>query len=128
MIRSHPPHKLNGLMLPLIRGAVAAALLLAAVPVGNAQNSASSNPGEVLSAPAATKNLAAVTTTAQKVQPGKTKLEKTKNDAAELAALADQLRDELEKLNANVFSLDVFQKTEKVEKLVKKIKEDAHGQ
>ena len=36
-------------------------------------------------------------------------------DAAELSALADQLRDELKKMNSNVLSLDVIRKTEKVE-------------
>jgi hypothetical protein len=118
----------RGLRLPVASGVAATLVLLATAPLWSAQNSTSSNPGEVLSPPTATKNMAAVTTTADKVQPGKTKLERTKNDAAELSALADQLRDELKKLNANVFSLDVFQKTEKVENLVKKIKEDAHGQ
>ena len=61
----------------------------------------------------------------QKGEARKSNIEKTQDDAAALCALADQLRDELNKMNANVFSLDVIQKTEEVEKLVRKIKGEA---
>lgn len=43
-------------------------------------------------------------------------------DAAELASTANQLRDELKKINAYVLPLDVMQKTETIEKLAKKIR------
>ena len=56
----------------------------------------------------------------------KSNLAKTKDDAAELSAVADQLRDELNKMNINVLSLDVIQKTEQLEKLAKKLKGDAN--
>jgi predicted mannosyl-3-phosphoglycerate phosphatase (HAD superfamily) len=80
-----------------------------------------------LSSPAAVNNGAAVTTPQQKEEPQKSNLEKTKTDAAELSALADQLRDELKKMNINVFSFKVIEETEKIEKLAKKIKEEANG-
>ena len=61
--------------------------------------------------------------TEPKVVPG----ERAKADAAELSALADQLRDQLKKMNVNVLSLDVIQKTEAIEKLAKKIKGEANA-
>lgn len=60
-----------------------------------------------------------------KEEPKKTSREKAKSDAAELSTLADQLRDQLNKINVNVLSLDVIQKTEEIEKLAKQIKGEA---
>jgi hypothetical protein len=73
------------------------------------------------------KNSTALNTGEQKGEAKKSNLEKARTDAAELSALADQLRDELKKMNANVLSLDIIRKTEKVEKLARKIKAEANG-
>ena len=53
--------------------------------------------------------------------------EKSKSDAAELAALAKALREELNKPNVNVLSLEVINRAEKIEKLAKKIREETKG-
>jgi hypothetical protein len=108
-------------------GAVVAALvLLTTVSMRSAQSPASLKNGEALPPPAAVNNEASLTAPRENAEPKKSKLEKTKTDAAELSALADKLRDELKKMNANVLSLDVIQKTEEVEKLAKKIKGEAY--
>ncbi len=126
MIRSHPLHKLSGLLLPLGAGVVAVLVLLATSPMRSAQNLAPPNNGGVSSPPAAANNEAALITPKQKEEPKKSNLEKTRTDAAELSALADQLRDELNKMNVHILPLDVIQKTEKLEKLAKKIKGEAN--
>jgi hypothetical protein len=108
-------------------GVAIACVLLASVPVRSAQNPIPPNSAEVAPPSSAVNNQASVTTPTPKGEPEKSHLEKTKTDAAELSALADQLRDELNKLNAHTLSLDVLQKTEKIEKLAKKIKGEANG-
>jgi len=127
MIRTRPLTRFRGFMLPLGVGVVAALFLLTTVSVRSAQNPAPPKNGEVLSSPSAVNDQAALTTPKQNGELNKSNLEKTKADAAELSALADQLRDELNKMNVNVFSLAVIQKAEKVEKLAKKIKGEANG-
>jgi hypothetical protein len=57
----------------------------------------------------------------------KTNFEKTKDDAAELADMAKGLRDELNKTSANILSVEVIHKAERIEKLAKKIREEAKG-
>jgi hypothetical protein len=57
----------------------------------------------------------------------KSNFEKTKDDASELADLASGLRDELNKTSINVLSVDVIHKAEKIEKLARKIREEAKG-
>ena len=52
---------------------------------------------------------------------------KSKNDAAELATLANELRAELDKPNVNVLSPQVMNRAEKIEKLAKKIREETKG-
>jgi RNA polymerase-binding transcription factor DksA len=101
--------------------------LLTTVSVRSAQSPAPPKNEEVPPPAAAVKNEAALTPSNPKGEPKNSNLEKTKADAAELSALADQLRDELKKMNANVFSLDIIEKTQKVEKLAKKIKGEAYG-
>jgi len=98
--------------------------MLATVPVVTAQNPASPPNEEALSPPAAAIGR---TTPKQEGQHKESNLEKTRNEAAELSTLADQLRDELNKMTFDVFSLDIIQKAEKVEKLAKKIKGRANG-
>jgi len=57
----------------------------------------------------------------------KSNFEKTKDDAAELADMAKGLRDELNKTSANILSVEVIHKAERIEKLAKKIREEAKG-
>jgi hypothetical protein len=101
--------------------------LLTTVPVRSAQNHAPANHGGVSSSPPPVSDRTELTTPQQKGEREKSNLDKTRADAAELSALADQIRDELDKMNVNVLSLDVIEKTEKVEKLAKKIKEEGNG-
>lgn len=53
--------------------------------------------------------------------------EKSKRDAAELATLAKQLREELSKPNVDVLSLEVVNRADKIERLAKKIREETKG-
>ena len=124
---TYPLRRLRGLILPLGVGVVAALVLLTSISVRSAQNPAPPKNEEVSPPAAAVKNEAALTPSNPKGEPKNSNLEKTKTDAAELSALADQLRDELKKMNANVLSLEIIEKTQKVEKLAKKIKGEANG-
>lgn len=127
MIRLHPLHDIRGSVLLLGAGVLAVGTLLTPSPVRSAQDPAPPKAAEALppSSPPV-QNEAALTLPKQKDEPKKSLLEKTKTDAAELSTLADQLRDELRKMNVNVLPVDVIQKTEKVEKLARKIKGDAN--
>jgi len=127
MTPHRPSQKMRGFISRLGMGGVAALILLTAVSVRSAQSPAPPKNEEVPPPAAAVKNEAALTPSNPKGEPKNSNLEKTKADAAELSALADQLRDELKKMNANVFSLDIIEKTQKVEKLAKKIKGEAYG-
>jgi hypothetical protein len=118
--------KLRGLLFLFAAGVVAASVLMMPGPVRSAQDPAPAKNAAVLPSPAPVNDQAALISTREKGEPNKSKLDKTKADAAELSALADQLRDELNKMNVNVFSLDVIQKTQEVEKLAKKIKGEAN--
>ncbi|MGA2987136.1 MAG: hypothetical protein ABSG32_25350 [Terriglobia bacterium] len=126
MIQTRPLRKLRRCIIPSGAAVVAALVLLATVSVRSAQNPSPPKIGEVLSSPSPAKDQAALTVPKQREEPKKSNLEKTKTDAAELSALADQLRDELNKMNVNVLALDVIEKTEEVEKLAKKIKGEAN--
>ena len=66
-------------------------------------------------------------TAKQKAAMMKSNFEKTKDDASELADMANGLRDELNKTNINILSVDVIHRAEKIEKLARKIKEEAKG-
>lgn len=103
-----------------------AVTLFAAAPALRAQNADVSKNGKALPSPSAVTGKAAQMVPA----PSGTKKsghDKTRTDAAELSALANQLRDELGKMNINVLSLDVLQKADKIEKLARKIKGEANG-
>ncbi len=126
MIRLHSRHKLRGTALLLGTGALAAWALLTPPTVRSAQEPPPPKVAEAPPASSPVPNEAALTIPKQKDEPKKSPLEKTKTDAAELSTLADQLRDELNKMNVNVLPFDVIQKTEKVEKLAKKIKGEAN--
>lgn len=63
----------------------------------------------------------------QKREILKSNFQKMKENAEDLAAEANALRDALEKSNANILSLDIVQRAEKIEKLAKKIKDGAKG-
>ena len=118
--------KLRGFLFLLGAGVVAASVLMMPGPVRSAQDPAPAKNAEALPSPSPVHDQAALISIREKGEPNKSKLNKTKADAAELSALADQLRDELNKMNVNVFSLDVIQKTQEVEKLAKKIKGEAN--
>lgn len=64
-------------------------------------------------------------TAKQKRDLGKYRFKKMKEHADELAMLAKSLQEDLDKSNANVLSLQVVVKAEKIEKLAKKIREEA---
>lgn len=53
--------------------------------------------------------------------------EKMKQDVDELAALAKALQDELDKTTENMLSLELVEKADKIEKLAKRIKNNAKG-
>jgi len=57
----------------------------------------------------------------------KSNFEKVKNDAAQLASMANELRGELNKTSVDILSMDVIHRAEKIEKLARKIKEEAKG-
>jgi hypothetical protein len=57
----------------------------------------------------------------------KSNFKKMKDEAAELASLSNELRDELNKTSVDILSLDVIHRAEKIEKLARKIKEEARG-
>ena len=57
----------------------------------------------------------------------KSSYEKMKQQADELADLAKSLQDQLNKSNQNILSLQVVDTADKIEKLAKKIKDNARG-
>lgn len=106
-------------------GGVAVLILLTAALAWSAQNPAPAKGGEAASPPSVVNDQTASNAPKPKEEPKKSNLDKRKTDAAELSALADQLRDQLNKTNVNILSLDILQKTEEIEKLAKKIKGEA---
>jgi hypothetical protein len=127
MFRVHPLHEFRGHTISLGVAVITAWVLLATVPMASGQNPAPPPNGEALSSPNSANVRTVENTSKQEGEPTASNLEKTRTDAAELSALADQLRDELNKMTFDVFALDILQKTEKVEKLAKKIKGQANG-
>jgi hypothetical protein len=63
----------------------------------------------------------------QKREMLKANFERMKRDAKEMADLAKDLRDQLDKSNENVLSLGIVDKADKIEKLARKIKSTARG-
>jgi hypothetical protein len=57
----------------------------------------------------------------------KDRFEKNKRRAAQLVKLSQELEKQLDKSNPDVMSVEVIKKAEKIEKLAKKIKEEARG-
>ena len=117
--------RVHGIMHTLRTVVLAGLILLFVVAVRSAQNPAVPNGGEVLPPDSAVKDQSAPAPPVQAGSAKKTGREKTKTDVAQLSALADQLRDELNEMNPNVFSLDILQKSQAIEKLAKQIKEEA---
>ena len=126
MIRARLLPKFRGFLFSGAIGVVAALGLLTAVSLRSQQSPDSPPNGAPFASPSAVSDQAALTASKPKSEPKKSKLEKTKTDAAQLSALADQLREEIDKMNVNVLSLNVIQKTEEVEKLARKIKGEAY--
>jgi hypothetical protein len=73
------------------------------------------------------KNPGTELTPKQKREVMKSNFEKMKKEAAQLASMATELRDQLDKSNVDILSLDVIQRAERIEKLARKIKEEAKG-
>jgi hypothetical protein len=63
----------------------------------------------------------------QKRELLKANFDRMKRDAKELADLAKDLQDQLDKSNENVLSLGIVDKADKIEKLARKIKSTARG-
>lgn len=66
-------------------------------------------------------------TAQQKKNLLKYRFDTMKKDADKLSELATSLQKEIGKSNQNILSLDVLAKADKIEKLAKKIKENAKG-
>jgi hypothetical protein len=126
MIRFRALHKLRVIVISLSAGIFACIVLLAKAPAQSTPSAPPPDHGAVVSSGLDVGNEAAPPPTPPPAEPKKIKLNKTQTDAAELSALADQLRDELDKMNADVLSLDVIQKTEKVQSLARKLKGEAN--
>ena len=99
-------------------------ILLCSLCLPGAQNPPAPKSAEPSSPPPAENNQA-VPVLPKQEEPRKTGREKAQADAAQLSTLADQLRDQLNKLNVNVLPLAVLQKTETIEKLARKIRGEA---
>jgi hypothetical protein len=78
-------------------------------------------------APADTTPLPPEITRKQRKDMQKMRFKKMKEDAGELASLADSLKDEVDKSSENILSLEIVEKAEKIEKLAKRIKNAAKG-
>jgi hypothetical protein len=126
MLWTRPPLRVGVSILYLCGAVVAAAVMMSSVAMRSAQNPAPPKSTAGLSSPPALNNQPAATTPKENSESKKSDIEETKTDAAELSALADQLRDELKKMNVNVLPLDVLEKTQKLEKLARKIKGEAY--
>jgi hypothetical protein len=63
----------------------------------------------------------------QKREMLKANFDRMKRDAKELADLAKDLQEQLDKSNENVLSLGIVDKADKIEKLARKIKSTARG-
>jgi len=127
MIRMRPRRESRGFTLPFGAGVFAALVLLTTLSLLRAQAPGPPKNGAAPAPPVTVNDPSGPIPPQAKGEAKPSNLEKTKTDAAELSALADQLLDELNKTNAHELPLDVIKKTVKVEKLAKKIKEDAHG-
>jgi hypothetical protein len=55
------------------------------------------------------------------------RFEQMKQDADELTTLARSLQEDLDKTSENILSLQILEKAEKIEKLAKRIKNNAKG-
>jgi hypothetical protein len=68
-----------------------------------------------------------VLTRKQRQELLKSEFEKMKRDAAELAALAQSLQEDLEKSSENILSMQIVEKAKKIEGLAKKISRTARS-
>lgn len=107
--------------LPVLAGLI----LFFAMPLGVAQHSAIPNSGESAASPSvAVPELPR--SAAKQETPDSAGRERVKIDAAELSKLSNQLRDQLQAMNVNVYPLGAVKKAEAIEKLVRKIKADGN--
>ena len=121
------PARLRGFPLPQFAWGAATLILLSGILPCSAQSPDVQKNEQAVSPPSAISTAAAPITSKQPASR-KSSSEKAKADAQELSALANQLRDQLNKMNVNVLSLDIIQKTETIEKLARKIKGEAGGE
>jgi hypothetical protein len=63
----------------------------------------------------------------QKLSLAQATLARAQSDAAELATLAKELREELNKPGVNILSLEVLNRADKIGKLAKKIREETRA-
>ena len=112
---------------------LAAALASAQAPQFPApQGSSETHPGhrllsDIPGADNLTRSESTQLTPQQKMRIMKANFETSKNDAAELAALAKGLREELNKPNLSELSAEFMTRLEKIQKLAKKIREETKG-
>ena len=133
MVRTHRFHWFHGSLVPLACLVSALLIFLSAGPsrlgAGLAEPQGAHHGGHAQSPDVnpLDKNAGTGLTAKQKAAMMKSNFEKTKDDASELADMANGLRDELNKTNINILSVDVIHRAEKIEKLARKIKEEAKG-
>jgi len=127
MIPTHMLRKWSKFILPLCAGVVASLILLIAVSGRSAQYPILPKREEPLPPPPVIYMPPKPATPQPKVAPKKLNRNKTQTDAAELSDLAEKLNAEVSKMNVNILSFDVIQKTEEIEKLAKKLREDSHA-
>jgi hypothetical protein len=104
----------------------------ASAPLGLAQGQGASPVANPTAEPVSQRvpverNTDVVLTAKQKRDLLKSRFEKMKDDAAQLAAEASDLHAKLDKSSVDILSLEVIQKADKIEKLAKKIKDEAKG-
>jgi hypothetical protein len=125
MISIRLPARLSGFLPTKFVSTIGGLILLFAMPLCIAQNPASPNNGDPEPPPPSEVNEVPPKTSPQELAR-KSGREMAQADAAELSTLANQLRAQLHKMNVYVFSLEVVEKTEAIEKLVKKIKAEGN--
>ncbi|MGO8789973.1 MAG: hypothetical protein ACLQVL_21665 [Terriglobia bacterium] len=117
----------RGVMLTLLASVtfLMPALALAQGSVSPLQNR---SPHDMLtSSPSSDSDILPSLSPKQKQSIVRANFEKSKNDAAEMAALAKELCKELSKPNVDVLSAEVVNRVEKIEKLAKKIRDETKG-
>jgi hypothetical protein len=101
---------------------IAAVLSLALVEGQNLQKGAAASPPSPLSQPADEQDIKLPSGKSQRDEILKEERQQNIKDAGQLAQLAEELKEDLEKNDRFVFSLTTLKKTDDIEKLAKKIR------